>query len=81
MDRQASRHCPQCQHAVFLQGVAFREISPLVSRSGKPELVTLPVPICANCGWTGTVQQMARLSPEERQALAADTGEDPEVQA
>lgn len=42
--------CSKCGGEVFEQGVLLREVSALLTGTGEPGLIPIPVFICSKCG-------------------------------
>ena len=41
--------CPKCGGKVFNQGLMLRKVSPLLTGTGQPGLIPIPVFECVNC--------------------------------
>lgn len=42
--------CEKCGNEIFEQGVMLREVSALMTGTGQPGIIPIPVFICSNCG-------------------------------
>lgn len=42
--------CRGCQAIIFNQGVILKEVSAIISPTGKKQLITVPTWICSQCG-------------------------------
>ena len=42
--------CEKCGCEIFEQGLMLREVSALMTGTGQPGIVPIPVFICSNCG-------------------------------
>lgn len=42
--------CEQCGCEIFEQGLMLREVSPLITGTGQPGIVPVPVFLCTKCG-------------------------------
>lgn len=43
--------CEKCGCNVFQEGLMMRRVSPLLTGTGQPGIVPIPVFQCSNCGW------------------------------
>jgi hypothetical protein len=69
-ERAATYHCPNCMANAFQDNCArFVEISEIVSPTGKTEIGRQPVMRCLGCGNVWDLNQLKRLSAEERSAM------------
>ena len=42
--------CPDCGSKIFIEAAVLKKLSPILSPSGKEEIVPIPVFACAKCG-------------------------------
>lgn len=42
--------CEICGNEIFDQGVMLREVSPLLTGTGQPGIIPIPVFVCSKCG-------------------------------
>lgn len=59
----------ECGGMLFQEKIFFKILSPLISPSGKEELVPMPVFVCADCGKVPAFFDSQSILPEEVKAL------------
>ena len=42
--------CESCEHSIFQQKTAYKEVPALLSGTGKSQILTMAVAICDKCG-------------------------------
>ena len=52
--------CEKCGGEIFEQGLILREVSPLMTGTGQPGIIPVPVFLCAKCGHVNS-----KFLPEE----------------
>ncbi len=43
-------HCEKCHHEHFIEVLLMRKLSPMLSPTGQPALIPIPVYTCNKCG-------------------------------
>lgn len=64
----------ECGGMLFQEKIFFKILSPLISPSGKEELVPMPVFVCANCGGVPSFFDSQNILPEQVKARAPFVG-------
>lgn len=65
-DTEAIR-CEACECEVFEQGIMLRKVSALLTGTGKPGVVPVPVFICSKCGHVNSEFIPEELRDEQRE--------------
>ena len=65
----------ECGGMLFLEKIFFKVLSPLISPSGKDELVPMPVFVCTSCGKVPGVFDSQNILPDEIKAKALNEEE------
>ena len=55
----------ECGGMLFSEKIFFKVLSPLVSQSGKPEMLPMPVFVCENCGKVPQIFDSQNVLPDE----------------
>lgn len=64
----------ECGGMLFQEKIFFKILSPLISPSGKEELVPMPVFVCANCGGVPSFFDSQNILPDAVKARAPFVG-------
>ena len=64
----------ECGGMLFQEKVFFKILSPLISPSGKEEVIPMPVFVCTSCGKVPKVFDSQNLLPEEIRAKKPAVG-------
>lgn len=57
--------CGDCEGVIFSEKIIFKTISPIISRSGKEEILPMPVMVCEKCGKILSISDPYDILPEE----------------
>jgi hypothetical protein len=70
-----SLHCPRCHGMVFMPAMSFYIISAIQSANGQEQAAGMQVLDCLGCSWTGQIQELLKMTKEERETVARDREE------
>lgn len=72
VDSLPSFHCRACGGHLFNEVFELYEVSALVSPTGQPAPIKLPLFLCVRCGLSTRTEEMTRMLPHERDQLEAE---------
>ena len=70
----ASIVCEECGSILFQEKLSFKRLSPILSPTGKEQLIPMPLVICEGCGKVPKAFDPQNLAPQELRAVKPETG-------
>ena len=73
MIRASKNVACECGGMLFTEKIFFKRISPLISQSGKEEMIPMPVFVCEKCGKVPQVFDSQNVLPDEIKTIPVPT--------